>query len=218
MTLSLMNIIVLFVLAVPMGYMVHISRRKKKKWIASAAIILYILVWVALKSYPLEASFATFQTPEQAAGYYNPNTEGVKYVLEGEETCLVILSKGKEDETINCLLRKTEDGYRYMSLARLKPISTQNGFVYWVKETGDYYLFAKTFWLDSVADKVELKGQDGDIIYYEVTRNNILPDQFGETSVTCYGYIHYSEDYVLTINGEEYSFAPLYSASLSEDA
>ena len=200
MALSLLNIVVLIILTILMCIMLIVARRKKKKWIGLVAIVIYILVWAALKSYPLEASFATFQTPEQAAGYYNPNTEGVKYVLEGEETCLVILSKGREDETINCLLRKTEDGYRYMSLTRLKPISTQSGFVYWVKETGDYYLFAKTFWLDSGADKVEVKGQDGDIIYYKVTHNNILPDQFGEASVTCYGYIHYSEDYVLTIN------------------
>lgn len=219
---SWMNIVALIVLGIPVSIFAAVLKRKKKKYAMIAVIalsVIYLIIWAALTIYPLESFYVTFETPEKAIEYYYPRITEIEYVLEGEQSCLVIMGTEKENENKMCLLKKAEHGYRYLpSVYFLRTVITESGFLYWVRGTEDYYIVGKLFHFEGNPDEIHLEGQEGDEIFYEVMRDAFYLDSSDRYIVICYGYIHYSDDYKVLLNGEPYSLAPLNSAPPSEDA
>lgn len=173
-------------------------KTKAKRIIAVALLFVLVLGFGLL---PVEDLFVTFSTPQSAYRYNQSYANDVDLVVEGESSAWVVGSsrfKLADNALVSSIFEKKDGGYKLGFTFEVKTVAfgmLDNKYLYNVykySDLDDYYIYVMAF----SAVKTDVADING-TAFSCVQKNN---------QYYYYGYAHnISEDYILIINGEEYS-------------
>jgi hypothetical protein len=158
--------------------------KNKRRWYMLSIVIVFILY---ISSFTIIDN-STFSSPEAAFRYQN--SEDVMFVVEGEESAMVV---GTEVSTI---ISKTDTGWKVGPLCGVEYSAFEQNdvhfAVYHYKDTKDYYIQVR----ESNGHAINIADNINSEFYHE----GEFIDPPGER---CYAYVHDLDDeYTLIVNGE----------------
>lgn len=179
-------------IAILFGIFVITRKNKFSKQILILSVIILSLLIATSSFFPIENIFLTFSSPEKAYQYMGYNE--LKVLIEGENSCFAIDSKGKKALTIF----KIENGYKINTESNTKiKTSYKSQFiitVYKSTQTNECY--------------IEIFNSDGgeNTIFDSCNSQFIAKseefDNLNQTYYTYYAYITDKNDYWLSIDGQ----------------
>lgn len=170
---------------------------KHKPYIFS--VIITVVFIIILAFIPFENLFITFLSPEKAFNYYNGGKSGIKLVVNGKDSDLVIGDNNNTD--VYLIVPKTASGWKIGIGMNTKRIlqKIHNGitiYVYQYKNTGDYFV--------TILDTNGGESQITDSCNSEFSSLEKTNTSLGKTFVTYYANIRdFTQQYWISINGEE---------------
>ena len=113
---------------------------KKKTLLTRVALLLAIVICLLLNFVPFENVFVTFDSPEDAYGYYKGWLQEIELLVEGRNSDFVITDKSEI-----LIIPKTKEGWKLGIGSDIKWVmwgSSESGTIsiYRYKETNDYYV------------------------------------------------------------------------------
>ncbi|MGN0441747.1 MAG: hypothetical protein ACI4FO_03520 [Acutalibacteraceae bacterium] len=189
----------------------HIGYKKikntKKTLVICLGIVLYLMLDIALFSFPIENLVFTFDAPEDVYRYTDGNGQIIN-TINGQESSVVAAMTN--DGSVNIkFIPKSEKGYKIPGAINdiLTDRSIKTGFtefnsgivqIFKVNNTDDYYISGV---LSTEDDNLEVTDNYGNI-FYTYSYNSGYED---ENDYHCIAYLKdFSEEgYYLLINGEK---------------
>ncbi len=182
--------------------------KKSKKERITLAIIAALAAAMVSSFIPIENTFVTFSSPEDACKYVYFNSNKIALTVDGNESSLMVLRSGNTYNYI--IVPKSGDGWKLDS-GMATGLNSKTRFVDVIRPSDEY--------------TIEILGYAGTTEYYiEVTGHysgiSSISDSLGSDFYhlvsnsgayhTYYAYINgYGEDYELTLNGETYNLKEL---------
>ncbi|MCH5352846.1 MAG: hypothetical protein J1E06_05200 [Acutalibacter sp.] len=184
---------------------IQISRvRKKRLWTILLAVVWFI-VYFCYSAVPLEEPFLVFSTPEEAFHYKYSDYE-IRLIIEGSESTQIVSHSEQGRASFVAILPKTEKGWKPEIQWDRKIISHQTSFnsgsmifLQRYKNTNDYYLTVTP--LLGIDDLHDNKGT-----VFQSSKGAYSYGKKFPPGYYCAYFDGMEEDYVLTIDGEEFTF------------
>lgn len=182
--------------------MIKKSKQRDNLYWYIAAIILCLVLYSVLEYVFIENLFVTFQSPEEAFRY--SNKDEVKFVVEGEDTALVVaqtdVSTFRQE-----IYPRSGTGWKLASTFNTKEVYKKSSgeisaFVYQYDDSNDYYVLL--WWRGEEMPQIT-DNNNSTFCYLDVSGNA------REYGYTCYIYCAYvknlNNQYLLNVNGKEIS-------------
>ena len=178
------------------------SRIRKKVLCSVLLVVLLVIVYLGATLFPLEEPFLTFPTVEEAFHYKYDNT--IDLIVEGKESAQIVSYSEQERGYYIAILPKTEEGWRpgvQSDIRTVSRISSPGGVVSLrrYKNTNDFYLT-----IHSITGFEELY-DNKNTEFLSATTPSLLEKRIAPGYYCAY-FDGIDDDYVLTIDGEEYTF------------
>lgn len=195
--------ILLFSLLIAGLTLIFKSRIRKKRLCSVLLAILFFVLFLLSSFMPIEEPFLTFPTVEEAFHYeYDCD---ILLTVEGSESTQVVCDLGHGSGYHSVVLPKTDKGWKPGISLDTKPVETKfthNGTTILLqryKQTDDFYLTVVSLvGMDELFDNRNTEFQS--ITGSSFSGNEIPPGRY-------YAFLDgVDENYVLTIDGEEYTF------------
>lgn len=167
----------------------------KRRTLVIVSFVLFYLVSTVLAFVPIEDSFVTFSSPEEAFKYYYPKTLNVVVVAEGEESAYVV---GRESNRFTYLtIPKGDDGWKtgLGFYTHMIHNSLENNVcieIYQHRDSGDYYIKV----LDAVNGDAVVSDSCGSEFYCVEDKNEVSSVSFYVAHIDDFTY-----DYSVIVNG-----------------
>ena len=167
-----------------------------------SSVIIGILVASVAGVFPVENNYASFNSPESAFLYYNPDVTAVELVVPGEYADMVI---GKKDETyVHTFLPKSDGQWKIGTGLNSKKIAYRimaNAVIHLFQyaDTSDFFIVV----VDTVGNTLEISDSRCSTFFITEQDNSGL----GKKTTTYYTYVSEMDtQYSLTVDGNIISF------------
>ena len=200
MIVRVLGIVLLMILIAGIILIQKSRIRKKRLWSVLLAVVWFI-VYFCYSAVPLEEPFLTFPTVEEAFHY--KSDDEILLIVEGNESTQVVC-RFRSGGCYGAILPKTEKGWKPEIQWNKREIATIfapscSFFLQRYKDTDDFYLsIVSAGGMDELFDNRSTEFQS-------VTDSSF----FGKKVAPGYYFAFVDgvdDDYVLTIDGEEYTF------------
>ena len=194
--------IVLLMILIAGIILIQRSRIGKKVLCSVLLVVLLVIVYLGATFFSLEEPFLIFTTPEEAFHY--KYSDEILLVVEGNESTKIVSYSEPERTHYEAILPKSEAGWQpevQSNKKNIALISAPSGVVHLqrYKDTDDFYVTIQTvIGMDELYDSRNTEFQS--VTGPSYLEKRIPPGYY-------YAFLDgIDENYVLTIDGEEYTF------------